>query len=99
MTGERENRGTCYYCRGELKEGKAAVPFLLKDSVIVVKEVPAEICKQCNEPYMAGEAVDKITALLDRFEPFHAEVIVVSYDEDQLGISEAAPKAVGVKSS
>ena len=99
MTDERENRGTCYYCRGELKEGKAAVPFFLKDSVIVVKEVPAEICKQCNEPYMSGEAVDNITALLDRLEPFRAEVIVVSYDEDQSCISESAPKVAGVESS
>ena len=90
MTGERENNGRCYFCRGRLEYGKATVPFVLQDSVIVVKKVPAEICKQCHEPYMAGEVVDKITALLDRFEPFRAEVLVVSYEEELPTVAEPA---------
>ncbi len=90
MTGERENSGQCYLCRGALKYGKATVPFVVGDSVIVIKKVPAEICQRCNEPYMAGEVVDKITALLDNFEPFRAEVLVVSYEEDLPAVAEPA---------
>lgn len=98
MTGERENSGTCYFCRGPLREGKATVPFVLQDSVIVVKKVPAEICIQCHEPYMAGEVVDKITALLDRFESFRAEVLVVSYEEEQPAVPVPAATTTGAAS-
>ena len=98
MTGERENSGSCYFCRGRLKEGKATVPFVLQGSVIVVKRVPAEICKQCGEPFMGGEVVDKIMELLDRFEPFRAEVLVVSYEEEQPALPGPAATTTGAAS-
>ena len=97
MTGEQEDSGRCYFCRGSLRKGKATVPFVLDDSVIVVKKVPAEICNQCNEPIMSGEVVDKVNSLLELFEPFRAEVLVVSYNEDLPDRSEAAPNVIGIE--
>lgn len=40
----------CYYCKSELKEGTTALTFQMSEGrVIVVKDVPALICKQCGE--------------------------------------------------
>ncbi len=83
MTGKQENSGSCYFCQGPLKKGKTTIPRVLPDdTVVVVKRVPAEICIQCHEPYLYGETIDKITAMVDQIKPFRAEVLVVSYEEE-----------------
>jgi YgiT-type zinc finger domain-containing protein len=58
----------------------ATVPFLLGSSVAVIKDVPAEVCRSCHEPYMAGAVTDRLTELLGRLRRSGAEVSIVSYD-------------------
>ena len=64
MTGKRESANQCPFCGGRLQEGKATVPFVLQNSVAVVKDVPAQICADCHEPLMTGAVTDELTALL-----------------------------------
>jgi YgiT-type zinc finger domain-containing protein len=64
-----------------MKQGVATIPFILADTLILVKEVPAEICTSCHEPYTTGEVTDKITALLNRLRTFPTEISVVSYSQ------------------
>ena len=45
----------------------------------MVKEVPAEICSECNESYMKSDAVDRIEELLQNLKDMAAEVSVVHY--------------------
>ena len=80
MAGKPEKaNGRCPLCGGQLSLGLATVPFLLKEAVIVVKEVPAEICAQCDEPFLAGTATDEVLRLLNSFQSLNAEVSVVTY--------------------
>jgi YgiT-type zinc finger domain-containing protein len=60
-------------------EQKATIPFVLKNSVAVVKDVPAEVCRSCHEPYLAGQVVDRIGDLLKRLDSLQTEVSVISY--------------------
>ena len=43
LVGKRWKRYRCPFCGGRLREGKATVPFVLQDSVVVVKDVPATL--------------------------------------------------------
>jgi len=61
----------------------ATIPFLLPDTVVLIKDVPAEICRSCHEPYMTGKVTDKITALLNQLRAFRTEVSIISYSEPQ----------------
>ena len=79
MTGAPEINSACPICGGKLKLGTANIPFLLEHSVVVVKSVPAEICGSCREPFLAGDATDRVTALLNRLTFPGSEVTVVSY--------------------
>jgi YgiT-type zinc finger domain-containing protein len=79
MIGKRENVNRCPFCGGQLREGKATVPFVFQNSVIVVKGVPAEICANCHEPLMTGAVTDELTALLRQLRAAGSEVSVVSY--------------------
>ena len=81
MIGEQESN-ICPMCGGTLQENLATIPFILElDRVVVIKDVPAEICSDCHEPFTAGHATDRVTALLRQLKALRSEVSVVSYAE------------------
>jgi YgiT-type zinc finger domain-containing protein len=83
MTGKPESKGgLCPLCGGRLLANQRAnIPFVLGKVVVVVKDVPAEVCRNCGEPYLSGAATDRILKLLERFAQLPVEVSVTSYTE------------------
>lgn len=83
MTGKLENKsGLCPLCGGHLNANqRATVPFMLGKVVVVVKDVPAEVCRNCGEPFMSGAVTDRLLELLERFAHLPVEVSVTSYSE------------------
>jgi len=79
VTGEPEGGSLCPLCGGRLRPGLATIPFVLGETVIVVKGVPAEICGNCHEPFTAGRVTDTITTLLAQLHTVNTEVSVVHY--------------------
>jgi YgiT-type zinc finger domain-containing protein len=81
MPGERERSdGRCPLCgRRLLPKQKATIPFVLENTVAVIKDVPAEVCASCHESYMTGEVTDRLTALLKQLHSLQTEVSVISY--------------------
>ncbi len=81
MTGERErDSGRCPLCGGRLvPRQRATIPFVLENTVAVIKDVPAEVCASCHESYVAGEATDRMTILLKQLRSLQTEVSVISY--------------------
>jgi len=59
------------------------VPFLFPNAVILIKDVPAEICSNCSEPYTAGKVTDRIVSLLNPLRALQAEILIFSYSELQ----------------
>ena len=43
----------CSLCRGSLQEGEVNHIVDLDDLIIIIKNVPANVCKQCGEYYLA----------------------------------------------
>jgi len=80
MTGEPEN-DRCYFCGGTLKTGLTTLPFVVGAKVVVVKDVPAEVCTQCNEAIMASEVAAVVDRLLKQVQRTGFEVSVVTYDQ------------------
>jgi YgiT-type zinc finger domain-containing protein len=60
--------------------GKATVPFVLRDTVAVVRNVPAEICRGCHEPYLTGKVTDRVTMLLRQLRAIHSDVAILTYE-------------------
>ena len=83
MTGKHENRkAVCPLCGGRLAaDQRATIPFVLGKVVVVVKDVPAEVCQNCSEAFLTGMATDQLTKLLERFVRLPVEVSVTSYSE------------------
>lgn len=56
----------CMPCRaGETSPGKATVTLERKGVVIVIKEVPAEVCGNCGEYYVSEEITRKMLRLAE----------------------------------
>ena len=64
----------CYYCKGDLKEGK--VPYFIKRKgyQLVIENVPAYVCQQCGEHLFRGEEVDLIQDIISELEARVREV-------------------------
>ncbi|MBC7226399.1 MAG: type II toxin-antitoxin system MqsA family antitoxin [Thermoflexales bacterium] len=80
MTGELAGNSRCPLCGGRLQPGLATVPFLFSDAVVLIKNVPAEICSSCHEPYMTGPVTDRMIEMLKPLRHLRAEVLILSYE-------------------
>lgn len=78
MTGKPEN-DRCYFCGGKLKPGLATLPFVVGSSVVIVKQVPAEVCSQCGEAVMISEVAEVVDGLLKQAQRSGFEVSIVTY--------------------
>jgi YgiT-type zinc finger domain-containing protein len=83
MTGEPED-DRCYFCGGKLESKSATIPFVVNGSIIVIKNVPAEVCSQCAEPIMSSPIAQKVDSLLKQVYRLHSEISVVGYAEPML---------------
>jgi YgiT-type zinc finger domain-containing protein len=80
MSGKLENSGRCPLCGGLLHPGKATIPYILDDGIIVVvKQAPAQVCDECGEAFTSGDATDHILIMLRQLKNLSSEVSVVSY--------------------
>lgn len=59
----------CYFCKGRLMKKKITHLHAWQGKLILFKQTPAEVCKQCGETYLKPdvvEAFDKATLHLER---------------------------------
>jgi YgiT-type zinc finger domain-containing protein len=52
----------CVICRhGETQEGKVTVTLQREQTTIIIKDVPAEVCKNCGEYYLSEAVTEKLS--------------------------------------
>lgn len=81
MTGEPGRNKRCPICGGHLRNGTATLPFLFANKVVLVKDVPAEICDSCHEPFAIGGVTDRLVALVSQLRRARAELSIASFSE------------------
>jgi len=57
------NMKGCYFCKGKVKEQRVRVDFRWGDELVVIKDVPAEVCQQCGEKYFNPEVYKEMENL------------------------------------
>jgi YgiT-type zinc finger domain-containing protein len=50
----------CFYCKGELVRGTVSYTANRQGYHLIIDDVPAWVCKQCNEPLFEEETVTTI---------------------------------------
>ena len=70
----------CVLCReGETSPGKVTVTLERGGTVIVIKEVPAEVCSNCGEYYLAEEITREVLRLAEAGIEKGVEVEVIRF--------------------
>ena len=43
----------CYFCKAKVVEQQITIDYRWGDTLVVIKDVPAGVCQQCGEKYLA----------------------------------------------
>ena len=70
----------CVICKqGETRPGKATVTLVRDQLTLVVKGVPAEVCANCGEEYVAEQTTNRLLAPAEESVSAGVEVAVRDY--------------------
>lgn len=71
----------CIMCKG-LTEKKTVNYILdLDNTIIIIKDVPANVCKQCGERYFDNDVMENLEKIVNNLRTVSTEMSVVSYKE------------------
>ena len=70
----------CVICKtGHTHPGTATVTLQRNNSVVVIRDVPADICEDCGEYYLSEPVAKRIYADADATVQRHVEVEILRY--------------------
>ncbi len=70
----------CVICRhGETAPGHVTVTVQRNGTVVIVRDVPANVCRNCGEYYLDKDVAAKVYAEADAAAARHAEVEILRY--------------------
>ncbi len=72
----------CFKCNALLEEKRVNYVVDLENTIIIIKGVPAKVCKKCGEQFFDDETSEKIEKIVNQLKSLSAEVTVVNYKED-----------------
>jgi YgiT-type zinc finger domain-containing protein len=70
----------CIYCKGEEEYGFSTFTANIGNCVIVIKNVPSRICKQCGEVTYSDEVFKQLEGMANNVRAnYHPEVTIIKY--------------------
>lgn len=67
----------CIVCHhGETRPGTTTVTFHRNGQTVVVNEVPADVCENCGEAYVAEDVTEQVLQIAAEARQAHAQVLV-----------------------
>ena len=70
----------CVLCKtGETQPGTVTVTLERNQTVVVIKDVPADVCRNCGEYYLSQAVTERIYGQADDAVQRNAEVEVLRY--------------------
>ena len=70
---------TCFYCKGEMREGTTVFTVQLETCLVVVKNVPCLECPQCGEAGISDETKQVLERIIETCKKLVQELAVVNY--------------------
>lgn len=70
----------CVICKiGETERGETTVTLQRDETVVIIKGVPAEICRECGEYYLDEDVAGRVHEQAEAAVQRHAEVEILRY--------------------
>lgn len=71
----------CFMCRGKTEKKLVNYIVDMDTTIIIIKDVPANVCTQCGERYFDDEVMKKLEKIIDNIKKISVEISVVKYSE------------------
>jgi len=71
----------CFMCKGKLENKNTTFMVELDNSIIIIKNVPSQVCKQCGEVTYTDEVAKQIQKLVNSVKNSITEITVINYTE------------------
>ena len=71
----------CFKCKGEVIKKKVNYMVDLENTIIIIKGVPAKVCKNCGEQYFSDKIAENIEKIVKELKNLSVEVTVVNYKD------------------
>lgn len=72
----------CLLCKGELENKNTTFMVELENCIIIIKNVPSQVCKQCGEVTYNNEVAKQIERLVNSVRNAITEITVINYTEN-----------------
>ena len=74
-------KSPCPLCGGKRKQGKTTFTAEFGRGVVVVRDVPALLCTQCGEDWIADEVAEQLESMVKLAKKSGRQIEVSSFDK------------------
>lgn len=71
----------CLMCKGTLENKNTTFMVELNNCIIIIKNVPSQVCRQCGEISYSNEVAKQIEKIVDAVRNSITEIMVINYTE------------------
>lgn len=71
----------CFMCKGILENKNTTFMVELDSCIIIIKNVPSQVCKQCGEVSYSNEVAKQLEKLVNTVRNSITEITVLNYTE------------------
>ena len=70
----------CVMCKGgKLAPGETTLTVQRGETLVIIKDVPADVCQDCGEAYLDGNVALKIEKQVEEAVARHTEIEILRY--------------------
>ncbi|MBB5337559.1 type II toxin-antitoxin system MqsA family antitoxin [Pectinatus brassicae] len=71
----------CLMCKGELENQKTTYMVDLGNCIVIVKNVPSQVCSQCGEISYSNDVAKELEKIVNTLRSALTEIAVVNYPD------------------
>ena len=70
----------CFMCKGNLIDKPTTFLTDLGECIVIIKNVPSQVCTQCGEISYSNEVAGKLEKIINLIRDSTTEIVVINYD-------------------
>ena len=73
---------TCFMCKGKMENKLTNFIADLGKTIIIVKDVPSQVCQQCGEVSYSDEVARKLEQIVESLQSQSMEIAITNYSSN-----------------
>jgi len=69
----------CFFCKSDLEQKNSVFTLELENCIIVIKDVPTEICERCGQKSYSDDVAARIEEITDQSRDTLTEIVIVHF--------------------